>query len=279
MTMDLLTVEALERPRDDDEVRAALPGLGPDRALLGGGTFLFSVPQPHLRGLVDLTAAGWTPITAADDGLTVAATATLARLADLDPAAYPQWPALPLLAGCCEALVGSRKVWHVATVGGNVCLALPAGPMTTLAAALDGVATIWDASGRQRRELVEDLVVGTRRTTLVAGEVLRSIHLPATALRGRTALRKASLAPLGRSAVLIAGRRDPDGAFTLAVTAAVPRPAVLRYESLPTPDRFAADVDALGATHGGWYDDPHGTPEWRHAMSRHLAEEIRAELR
>ena len=39
--MDLLTVETLDRPGDDDEVRALLPGLGPDRALLGGGTFLF----------------------------------------------------------------------------------------------------------------------------------------------------------------------------------------------------------------------------------------------
>ncbi len=277
--MDLLTVETLDRPGDDDEVRALLPGLGPDRALLGGGTFLFSVPQPHLRGLVDLTAAGWTPITADDDGLTIASTATLARLADLDPAAYPQWPAMPLLAGCCEALVGSRKVWHVATVGGNVCLALPAGPMTTLAVALDGVATIWDADGKERRQPVVDLVLGTQRTTLVAGEVLRSIHLPAAALRGRTALRKASLAPLGRSAVLLAGRRDPDGAFTLAVTAAVPRPAALRYDGLPDAEQLAADVEALAGTHGGWYDDPHGTPEWRHAMTRHLAEEIRTELR
>jgi CO/xanthine dehydrogenase FAD-binding subunit len=277
--MDLLTVETLDRPADDDEVRALLPGLGGDRALLAGGTFLFSVPQPHLRGLVDLTAAGWTPISAADDGLTVAATATLARLADLAPAEHPRWPALPLLAGCCEALVGSRKVWHVATVGGNICLALPAGPMTTLAAALDGVATIWTAAGRVRTERVEDLVIGARRTTLAAGDVLRSIHLPATALRGRTALRKASLAPLGRSAVLIAGRRDPDGAFTVAVTAALPRPAVLRYPALPDDDRLAADVDALGDSHGGWYDDPHGTPEWRHATSVLFAEQIRAELR
>jgi CO/xanthine dehydrogenase FAD-binding subunit len=276
--MDLLTVETLDRPGGDDEVRALLPGLGTDRALLGGGTWLFSVPQPHLRGLVDLTAAGWTPITADDAGLTVAATATLAELADLDPAEHPAWPALPLLADCCEALVGSRKVWHVATVGGNICLALPAGPMITMAAALDGVAVVWDASGRERREPVVDLVAGPQRTTLTAGELLRAIHLPDAALRGRTARRKASLSPLGRSAVLLAGRQDPDGAFTLAVTAALPRPAVLRYASVPGSARLAADVDALAGTHGGWYDDPHGTPRWRHAMTRHLAEEIRTEL-
>ncbi|MDT7742444.1 MAG: hypothetical protein QOE59_1522 [Actinomycetota bacterium] len=276
--MDLLTVETLDRPGGDDEVRALLPALGADRALLGGGTWLFSVPQPHLRGLVDLTAAGWTPITADDDGLVIAATATLAELADLDPAGHPAWPALPLLAECCEALVGSRKVWHVATVGGNVCLALPAGPMITMAAALDGVAVIWDAAGRERREPVVDLVAGPQCTTLAAGELLRAVHLPDAALRGRAALRKASLSPLGRSAVLLAGRRDGNGAFTLAVTAALPRPAVLRYASVPEVARLAADVDALAGTHGGWYDDPHGSPAWRHAMTRHLAEEIRTEL-
>ncbi|NMO92592.1 FAD binding domain-containing protein [Actinomycetospora sp. TBRC 11914] len=277
--MDQLTVETLDRPAGDDEVRALLPGLGPDRVLLGGGTFLFSVPQPHVRGMVDLTATRWPPLTVADDGLTVAATATLAELADLDPAAHPHWPALPLLAACCEALVGSRKIWHVATVGGNICLALPAGPMIALAAALDGVAVIWDPAGRERREPVADLVVGAQRTTLAPGELLRSVHLPAAALRGRTALRKASLSPLGRSAVLLAGRRDDDGGFTLAVTAALPRPAVLRRPGLPDADGLAADLDALAHTHGGWFDDPHGTPEWRHAMTRHLAEEIRTELR
>jgi CO/xanthine dehydrogenase FAD-binding subunit len=276
--MDLLTVETLDRPGGDDEVRALLPALGTDRALLGGGTWLFSVPQPHLRGLVDLTAAGWTPISADDDGLEIAATATLAQLADLDPGEHPAWPALPLLADCCEALVGSRKVWHVATVGGNICLALPAGPMITMAAALDGVAVVWDAAGRERREPVVDLVAGAQRTTLGAGELLRAVHLPDAALRGRTALRKASLAPLGRSAVLLAGRRDAGGAFTLAVTAALPRPAVLRYDGLPDAARLAADVEGLAGTHGGWYDDPHGSPQWRHAMTRHLAEQIRSEL-
>ncbi|WP_018331029.1 FAD binding domain-containing protein [Actinomycetospora chiangmaiensis] len=275
--MDLLTVETFTRPADDDGLRALLPTLGPDRTPLGGGSWLFSVPQPHLVGLVDLTALGWEPVVADAGGLTLAATATLATLADLDPSSYPEWPAVALFAGCCEALVGSRKIWHTATVGGNVCLALPAAPMVTLAAVLDGEATIWTPGGGSRRAPVVDLVVGAQRTSLAPGEVLRAIALPAAALRARTALRRASLSPLGRSASLLAGRRGPDGGFVLAVTAALPRPAVLRYDDVPPAGTLAADVEALGDAHG-WYDDPHGTPAWRRAMTLRGAEEIRREL-
>ncbi|MEJ2868232.1 FAD binding domain-containing protein [Actinomycetospora sp. OC33-EN08] len=282
--MDLLTVGTFARPPDDLALRALQPTLGADRTLLGGGTWLFSTPQPHLAGLVDLTALGWEPLHVDDDGLTLAATTTFATLAGVDPAAHPAWPAVGLFAGCCEALVGSWKVQRVATVGGNVCLGLPAGPMITLAAALDGTATLWDRDGGERTAPVVDLVVGPQRTALAPGEVLRSIHLPARALRGRTALRKASLSPLGRSAALLAGRLDgPDdgSGFTLAVTASLPRPAVLRYPAVPDAGTLAADVAALGdavGVGGGWYDDPHGSPAWRRAMTLLLAEEIRVEL-
>lgn len=277
--MDLLTVETFARPTDSHGLRALQPTLGPERTLLGGGTWLFSAPQPHLRGVVDLTALPWESVSADDTGLTIAATTTLAELAAVDPAEHPSWPAVALFAGCCEALVGSRKVWNVATVGGNVCLALPAAPMVTLAAALDGVATIWSTDGRERREPVADLVVGVQRTSLAPGDVLRAIDLPAAALRGRTALRKASLSPLGRSAVLLAGRLDDDGRVTLAITAALPRPAVLRYAALPSAAVLARDVGALGeSVGGGWYDDPHGSPRWRRAMTLLLAEEVRQEL-
>ncbi|WP_433800336.1 FAD binding domain-containing protein [Actinomycetospora sp. CA-084318] len=277
--MDLLTVGTFARPTDDDALRTLQPTLGPDRTLLGGGTWLFSVPQPHLAGVVDLVGLGWEPLVAGVDGLTVAATTTLAQLADVDPSSYADWPAVALFAGCCEALVGSRKIQRVATVGGNVCLALPAAPMVTLAAVLDGTATLWGPHGGSRAAAVVDLVAGPQRSALAPGEVLRAIHLPAAALRARTALRKASLSPLGRSAALLAGRRDPDGGFVLAVTASLPRPAVLRYAEVPAAEVLAADVAALGETvGGGWYDDPHGSPAWRRAMSLLLAEEVRREL-
>jgi hypothetical protein len=151
-------------------------GLGPDTAVLAGGTWLYSDPQVHLRELVDLTGLGWPALTATDDGLEIAATCTLAELV-----AY----GIPLFRQCAQALVGSFKIWNVATVGGNICLALPAGPMTSLCAALDGVAVVRPPDGGERRVPVAEFVVGDRRTVLAPGEVLRAVHLPAAALRAR----------------------------------------------------------------------------------------------
>jgi CO/xanthine dehydrogenase FAD-binding subunit len=267
--VDLHTVATLERPADDAALRARTSTATPADALLAGGTWLFSVPQPHLRALVDLTTAGWTPLTSTDTGVSIAATTTIARLVDeLDH---------PLVRGCAEALVGSHKIWNMATVGGNIALALPAGPMTALAATLDGVAVVWPAGGGETRIPVADLVVGAQRTSLGPGDVLRAVELPAAALAARTALRKASLSALGRSAVLLGGRADPDGALTVAVTAARARPAVLRFPAPPSAAELDAAVLALEAG-GPWYDDPHGTPAWRRAMTRRLAQEIREEL-
>ncbi|WP_345712746.1 FAD binding domain-containing protein [Kineococcus glutinatus] len=266
--MDLNTVTEVRAVR----ARRDLDALAEEgTAILAGGTWLFSAPQRHLRTLLDLTTAGWEPLVAGDDGLEVAATCTIGELSRLP--ARPGWRAHPLLAWCCRALLASFAVRHTATVGGNVCLALPAGAMTSLAGALDGTALVWGPGGAERRLPVADLVTGPGRTQLARGEVLRSLHLPAAALRSRVAFRRTSLAARGRSASLVVGRLGEDG-FVLSVTAAVPRPLVLRFPGICPPERLRAALDAVPV----WFDDAHGAPDWRRAVTGVLAEQVRAEL-
>jgi CO/xanthine dehydrogenase FAD-binding subunit len=242
-------------------------------AWLAGGTWLFSEPQPDVRRLLDLRAFGWPALTADAAGLEIAATCTLAELARFTA---PQWPAAALARQCCDALLGSFKVWNEATVGGNLCLALPAGPMISLTAALDGVGTVWDPGGAARRVPVADFVTGPGRCALAPGELLRSVHLPARALDCVTAFRQLSLSALGRSAAVVIGRRSPrDGTVVITLTAAVTRPAVLRFAGLPSEREVLA---AIGAARPRWHDDVHGDPGWREAVTRDLAVDVRAEL-
>ncbi|MCC9173771.1 FAD binding domain-containing protein [Arthrobacter sp. zg-Y179] len=272
--MDLPTVSELIRTADPQQWR-------PGDAWLAGGTVLFSYGSETLQRLLDVTAAGWEPLVLNDDGLEIAATCTIADLYAFPDAAPPglrqAWPALDLVQPCCDSFVASFKVWNVSTVGGNICTGLPAGPMTSLTAALDGVALIHSPGGTSRRVPVAELVTGDGRTALVPGELLRSIWLPAASLRARTAFRRLSLTNLGRSGVLLIGRVDEDGCFVLTVTAATKRPVQLRFPAVPDAAGLRGGLeDAIDA--GLWHDDVHGLPEWRQDMTYRLAEEIRAEL-
>ncbi len=162
-----------------------------------------------------------------EQGLTIAATCTIAELAALEPPS--DWQAAPLIGQCARAFLASFKIWNVATVGGNLCMALPAGPMISLCAALDGICRIWMPEGGERELAVRDFVRGPLDPALGRGEILRAIFLPRAALTRLTAFRRLSLAPEGRSGVLLIGTRAPDGAFALTVTAATRRPVVLDF--------------------------------------------------
>jgi CO/xanthine dehydrogenase FAD-binding subunit len=254
----------------------------PGDAWLAGGTWLFSEPQPGLRRLLDLRGFGWAPLTESRGGLEIAATCTIGELARWRPGGpdAAAWAAVPLLRQCCDALLASFKVQNTATVGGNICLALPAGAMTSLAAALDGVATLWSPDGGVREVPVTGFVTGPGTTVLRPGELLRSVTLPDASLRGRTAFRQASLSRMGRSAALVIGRTDGPG-LVITVTAATPRPVQLRFAGRPSPEEAEAALDRAGPNGAAltWHDDVHGAPAWRAAMTRRFVAQVAAELR
>ncbi|WP_286345394.1 FAD binding domain-containing protein [Frondihabitans sucicola] len=246
--------------------------LGEGVRALGGGTWLFSEPQPGVTGLVDLTGLGWPAVVRTDDALVVAATCTIRDLTRVP--AEPDWPAHRLFRLCADSLLASFKIWNVATVGGNIATALPAGAMTSLMSALDATAVIWGPEHTERRIPVAEFVRGVRSTDLRAGEILRAIEVPSAALRSRVAFRRIALSNLGRSGSLVIGRAAGDGSFVVTITAATPRPIQLRFTAAPTAGELEHALDGIDP----WYDDPHGAPDWREAVTRLFAEEIREEL-
>jgi CO/xanthine dehydrogenase FAD-binding subunit len=269
--VDLNTVTAISRPRRRDELHTFAAG----DCWLAGGTWLFSEPQPNVERLIDLSTMGWTPLTVGDDGLTISATCTIAELFAFQPPV--DWRVAPLFQQCCNAFLASFKIWNTATVGGNVCLALPAGPMISLAAALEGECLIWMPGGGERRISVLDFVRGPMETALERGELLRAIHLPRDGLRKRSAFRQIALSNLGRSAALLIGTRAETDQFALTITASTRRPLQCVFRDMPDREQLAAAL-AVGIPDALYYDDIHGRSDWRRHMTLRLAEEIRAEL-
>jgi CO/xanthine dehydrogenase FAD-binding subunit len=271
LPMDLNTITAISRPQHRND----LPPWRDGDAWLAGGSWLFSEPQPNLRRLIDLAGLGWPALETGADGLRIGATCTLAQLAAADLPA--SWRAAPLFRQCCHALLGSFKIWNAATVGGNLCMALPAGPMAALTTALDGICVIWTADGAERRLPAGEFVLAPQCNALRSGELLRAVELPAEAARRRTEFRKISLTPLGRSAALLIGTLAPSGAFAVTVTAATRRPIRQDFPAIPSAAELGQTLAAV-IPDAMYYDDLHGAPEWRRHMTLRFAEQIRREL-
>ncbi|MGH1563627.1 FAD binding domain-containing protein [Mumia sp. DW29H23] len=284
--MDLVDVQSVVTPLRREDLADWRAG----DAVLAGGTFLFSEPQPGVRRLVDVTRLAWAPLVVHDDGLEIAATCTLGTLAaaagDTAPllrrggvraratVSFPDtWTFGPIVRDAVDALVASFKVWHTATVGGNVCLALPAGSMTSLLAGLGADATVWSPDGTTRTALVADLVTGVGTTALAAGEVVRSFFVPRTALVEPVAFRRVSLSVRGRSAAVVVARRTvgPDGTeiARVTVTGATPRPYVLTFPAPVDAATWHAALDA-SVPASDWLGDVHGAADWRRHASHLL---------
>jgi CO/xanthine dehydrogenase FAD-binding subunit len=272
--MDLHTVTRVRRPARAEEVCSWEYGF----TWLAGGTWLFSEPQVDVHTLIDLESLGWPSLRASADGLEIAATCKVIELDHFTDEAPTDWSVAPLFRHCCRAFLASFKIWNEATVGGNVCMSLPAGPMISLAASLEGVCTLWPRGGEPRQVPVVDFVTGNHRNVLAPGELLRSIFLPTHALRKRFAFRRFTLTHLGRSEVLLIGTRCPvHSEFVLTITAATLRPIQLRFEGVPAAAELRHAIDAA-VPFGVYLDDVHGSPAHRQHLTYYFAEQIRAEL-
>jgi len=270
--MNLNTIREVKRPASTDDIPEWRDGY----AWLAGGTWLFSTPQIATDTLIDLEPLRWPALEATADGLDIAATCTIAELDRFE--APEEWKAAPLIPMCCRALLMSFKIWNAATVGGNICMSLPAAAMISLTVALEGVYTLWPRDGKPRTVAGLDFVTGNHANVLGAGELLRSIHLSANALTKSFAFRRSSLTHLGRSAAMVIGTRaGNNGDFLLTITAATVRPMQLRFDRMPSADALRHTIRAA-IPDADYFDDVHGSAAYKRHLAFHYAEQVRAEL-
>lgn len=269
--MNLNTIVQVKRPKSFEEIEWR-----DGHAFLGGGTWLFSEPQAATDTLVDLEQFGWPALTVTPAGLEIAATCRIVELHGFKGPA--EWQAAPLFRQCIDAFLMSFKIWNAATVGGNLCMSLPAGAMISLTAALEGICTLWSQNGKPREVPVVDFVTGVHTNVLQKGELLRSILLPARALSKRSAMRQVSLTRYGRSAALIAATVGDDGSdFLLTISAATPRPVHLRFARTPSPAELHQAINRR-LPPDAWFHDVHGSAPYKRHVTFYLAEQVRAEL-
>jgi CO/xanthine dehydrogenase FAD-binding subunit len=149
--------------------------------------------------------------------------------------------------------------------------------MITVTVALEATYTLQATDGSERTVSAADFVTGNHENILGPGELLRTIDIPARALRKRYAHRRFTLTHLGRSTIFMIATQSPaTDDLLLTITAGTTHPIRLSFDHVPDAETLQQSVEAIPRT--TWFDDPNGTPDHRRHLARHFAEEIRVEL-
>jgi CO/xanthine dehydrogenase FAD-binding subunit len=177
-------IPRFERPASVAEA-AQLLAAG-DWELLAGGTDVYPayVGRSIARPMLDLSrVAGLRGVRRGEAGWEIGATTTWTDVlrADLPP----------LFDGLKAAAreVGGVQIQNTGTVAGNVCNASPAADGIPALLALAAEVELHSAGG-SRRVALADFVIGSRRTTRRADELVVALHVPARSARARSVFMK-----------------------------------------------------------------------------------------
>ena len=147
--------------------------------------------------------------------------------------------------------------------------------MISLTAALEGVCTLWPRNGSPREVPASTSSPAITPTSCSRASAAQSPPAGA-ALEKRFAFRHVSLTKLGRSAALLIGTQakgrspaDHHGGNTAA--------RALRFERVPSAVELGGrSMQRIPAD--GYFNDVHGSADYKHHLTYYFAEQIRAEL-
>ncbi|WP_421655271.1 FAD binding domain-containing protein [Leptothermofonsia sp. ETS-13] len=267
--MDLHNIETYLRPSSLEAVQDWKQGW----AWLAGGTWLFSEPQPALNTLVDLEPLDWSAIEVREDYLAIGATCTFSQL--LDYPWLPEWQATSAFKRAVSALAASFKVTHLATIGGNLCLALAVGVMAPLMVLLDAIYEIWSPSAPPRLIAAKDFQLGVQKTALQTGEVLRRVLIPQTSLYWSTSVQRFGIAATDPALSLVMAAHDSTSSQTrISLGACVAAPCLLEFSGFPIHEQVVAATRSLN-----WLQDARASAIYRQHITEVLIARALEELR
>ncbi|MDY6901558.1 MAG: FAD binding domain-containing protein [Cyanobacteriota bacterium] len=241
--MDLHNIDNYLLPTDINQVS----NWGKDWSWLAGGTWLFSEPQPDIKTLVDIQSLGWDEIEFINPSnpplqaglnnnlpfqgelLAIGATCPLIELIQ-----YPwlsEYIAVEGFRGAINALSASLKVVNIATVGGNICLALSVGTIAPIMVALDASYEIWNREGESRIVRAKDFQIGSRQTVLQSGELLRRVLIPVENLKWQVDYKRFGIAASDPAlAIVVSAYNSVAKKMRLVIAASVSAPVLLEFE-------------------------------------------------
>ena len=258
--MDLPKIENYLCPQDFTSVQ----NWGEDWAWLAGGTWLFSEPQPHLKTLVEMQDLGWSELEISNQEVAIGATCTLKRLQELN---HPEYPALKVFKLAISALAASWKVVNVATVGGNLCLALAVGTLAPVMIVLGAKYELINPMLSSHWVEAKDFQTGIQKTLLQSGEVLRKVVIPANYLQWQISYDRFGIAATDPAlAIVVVAYHAPSQRVRIGIGASVPAPKLLEFDFVPDEQQLDAVMEL------DWLEDARASSAYRCHLTKVLVE-------
>jgi carbon-monoxide dehydrogenase medium subunit len=211
-----------------------------------------------------------------DDGLRIGALTTITEL-DRSPVVRERFGAL--LDATCR--MAAPAVRNVATVGGNICAAVPCADLPPILTAMNAGVLLWSKDG-ERRVALDSFFNGPRQTALRIGEVLVAAIVPTPpaafgAAYARFGLRDGNtIAVAGVAASLRLDDKHTirEARIVLGAVAPIPKPVASACEALIGSKADGADFTEAASVAADAAEpicDVRGSAEFRREIVRVLA--------
>jgi len=179
------------------------------------------------------------------------------------------------------SLMGAHSLRNLATIGGNICNASPKGDLPVPLIMMDAKVTLVSATGR-RELLLDDFIVGPKKTALLDDELLTEIRIPLPAhpyshlWYRKIGTRKANaISKLSMSAAITLSQQDVVIDFRSANGASGPKVARSREVEKMLIGTHRDDIASKIPEILDRYDailSPHAMPKYRRSSTRRMLE-------
>lgn len=170
---------------------------GEQGQLIAGGTDFLVDKNPQVEAIIDISDLGLNYIKSDAKGLRIGATTTFAKIAASSLLADSPYNVLAKAA----SQMGTPQIRNMATIGGNICSAVPSADSAPALLVLKATLSIAGLTGGRAMDIA-DFFLDAKRNALGRGELLTEIQLPTLPAGTGTAFIKKGRVATGDLAVV-----------------------------------------------------------------------------
>lgn len=242
--------------------------------IIAGGTDLLVNRPPGTQSLVDISNLGLDYVKSDDGGIAIGATICFTKI--IASPILDKQPLLVLKDSAKE--IGHHNLRHIATLGGNICNAVPSADSPVALIALDTITVIKGPDGERTVPLVEFFTF-VRETVLKPGEFLKEVRIPIQPEKTAASFQKLGRTKVDIALVNVACRLTvadgliKDSRIVLGAVAPTPiraKKAESILDGKPLSDELLDEAAKTAAEVAKPISDQRASAEYRREMSRVL---------